>query len=135
MEVRIPARLSAAESRKFALTVGIAFIVLGGLAWWRGRVLVAGVAAGIGVALLIASLVVPSRLGPIYRGWMRLAALLSKITTPVFMGVVYFVVVTPSGLLRRIAGKNPLLRPRTAKSFWVARTTDGQRQSGMERQF
>jgi hypothetical protein len=97
--------------------------------------LVAGVAGGVGLALVIAALVVPARLGPIQRAWMGLAAAMSRITTPVFMGVVYFVVVTPIGLLRRLAGKNSLLRPRTAKSFWVSRADDAERRAGMERQF
>jgi len=96
-------------------------------------VLVAGVAIGVGLALVIAALVVPARLGPINRAWMGLAAAMSKITTPVFMGIVYFAVLTPTGLLRRLAGKNSVLRPRTAKSFWVSRA-DSQR-TGMERQF
>ncbi len=135
MAARVPARLSAAEGRRFGLTVGIAFAVLGGVAWWRGRVLVTGVALGIGLFLLIAALVVPARLGPVHRAWMGLAAAMSKITTPVFMGIVYFAVLTPTGLLRRLAGKNSLLRPRTAKSFWVSRAADDQRRTGMERQF
>lgn len=127
--------MSAAEGRRFGLTVGAAFAGLGGLVWWRGPVLVAGAAVGVGLALGIASLVVPARLGPIYRLWMGLAVLMSKITTPVFMGVVYFAVVTPTGLLRRLAGKNALMRPRTAKTFWVSRAADAHRRTGMERQF
>jgi len=135
LAARVPARLSAAEGRRFGLTVGIAFAVLGGVAWWRGRVLVTAVALGIGLVLLIAALVVPARLGPVHRAWMGLAAAMSKITTPVFMGIVYFAVVTPTGLLRRLAGKNSLLRTRTAKSFWVSRAADADRRTGMERQF
>jgi hypothetical protein len=135
LATRIPARLSAAEGRRFGLTVGIAFAVLGGLVWWRGHVLVAGVALGLGLALVIAALVVPSRLGPIYRAWMGLAVVLSKITTPVFMGVVYFGVVTPTGLLRRLAGKNALRRQPVGNTFWVSRAADAHRRTGMERQF
>jgi len=135
LAARIPARLSGAEGRRFGLTVGTTFAVLGGLAWRRGHLLVAGVAATVGVALVIAALVVPAHLGPIYRLWMGLAATMSRITTPIFMSVVYFVVVTPTALLRRLAGKNSLVRPRTAKTFWVSRTPHAQRQTGMERQF
>ena len=135
MATRVPARLTAAQGRRFGLTVGIAFAVLGGLAWGRGRVLVAGVALGIGLVLVIAALVVPAQLGPVEKAWMGLAGAMSRITTPVFMGIVYFVVVTPTGLLRRLAGKNSLLRPRTADSFWVSRAADAHRRTGMERQF
>ncbi len=135
LAARVPARLSVTEGRRFGLTVGIAFVVLGGVAWWRGRVLVTAVALGVGLVLLMAALVVPARLGPIQRAWMGLAAAMSKITTPIFMGVVYFAVLTPTGLLRRLAGNNSLLRPRAARSFWVSRSADAQRRTGMERQF
>ena len=135
MATRIPARLSAAEGRRFGLTVGAAFLALAGLAWWRGRVLTFDVAVGVGLALVIAALVVPARLGLFYRLWMGLAAMMSKVTTPIFMGIVYFVVVTPTGLVRRLAGKDSLVRPRTAKSFWISRAADAQQRTGMERQF
>jgi Saxitoxin biosynthesis operon protein SxtJ len=131
----IPARLSAAEGRRFGLTVGAAFVGLGAVAWWRGHVLSAGIMAGVGLVLLIAALLVPGRLGLVYRLWMGLAAVISKVTTPVFMGIVYFVVVTPTGLVRRLAGKDSLVRPRTAKSFWIARAADAQQRTSMERQF
>jgi hypothetical protein len=105
------------------------------VAWWRGHEITAAVAVGVAVALLLAGLLVPARLGPIYRLWMGLAAVMSKVTTPVFLGIVYFVVVTPTGLLRRLAGKDTLMRPRTAKTFWVVRAGDARRRTGMERQF
>ncbi len=135
MATRVPARLSAGEGRRFAFTVGVAFAALGGVAWWRGREVTATILVGVGVVLLLAGLLIPARLGPIYRFWMGLAAAISKVTTPIFMGVVYFVVVTPMGLLRRLAGKDALKRPPTAPTFWVARVGDAGRRAGMERQF
>lgn len=135
MAARIPARLSPAEGRHFGLTVGAAFVLLGAIALWRGHELSAGVFVGIGVSLVAAALLLPARLGPIYRFWMGLAAAISKVTTPVAMGIVYFVVVTPIGLLRRLAGKDSLVRPRTASTFWVSRSPGGERRTGMERQF
>jgi hypothetical protein len=135
LEVRVPARLSAAEGRKFALTVGAAFLVLAGVAWWRGRVVVAVIMGAVGVLLLSAALTIPAHLGPVYRAWMGFAAVLSKITTPIFMGLVYFIALTPIGVIRRLSGKNALVRPATKKSFWIPRAADAQRRVGMERQF
>jgi hypothetical protein len=40
---------------------------------------------------------------------MKLAHALSKVTTPIFMGIVYFVVLTPIGFIRRSFGGNPLV--------------------------
>jgi saxitoxin biosynthesis operon SxtJ-like protein len=136
LETRIPAGLSPAEGRRFGLTLGGAFLALGALAWWRGAGGVAVVAAlGVSPALLLAGLLIPQRLGPLYRGWMRFAELLSRITTPVFLGVIYFLVLTPAGLIRRLAGRSAVARPRTAKSFWVARPAGARERADMERRF
>lgn len=55
-------------------------------------------------------LVAPASLGPVYRGWMRFGLLLSKVTTPIIMGVVFYLVITPMGLYRRMTGKDSMAR-------------------------
>jgi hypothetical protein len=117
----IPARLTPEEGRKFGLTVGGAFLALSGLLWWRGRVPGALVCAGLGGALVLAGLVVPARLKTVHRVWMGFGRLLSRVTTPVFMGIVYFLILTPIGWVMRLSGKNPVARPPAGGSFWVRR--------------
>jgi len=114
--------LTAAEGRRFAFTLAAAFAVLAGIAQWRGRERVAIVFAVLAGLFLIAGLVAPSQLGPVERAWMGLARAISKVTTPIFMGIVYFVVLTPTGLLRRALAKKTLSPARSAKTFWVDRT-------------
>jgi hypothetical protein len=130
----IPARLSAAEGRRFGLQVGAAFLVLAALLLWREREMGAAILGGIGGLLILAGLALPARLGGVYAGWMGLAHLLSKVTTPVFMGVVYFLVITPIGLLRRALGHQPLRRPTVNGSYFVARSASDRR-SDLQRQF
>lgn len=126
----IPARLTAAEGRRFGLTVGAAFLVLAALLWWRGHPLGLRLAGGAGTLLVLAGVAIPGRLGPVYAAWMKLALMLSKVTTPVFMGIVYFVVLTPIGLLRRLFTSRPV----RGDSLWVLRDA-GMRASDLERQF
>lgn len=135
MAARVPARLSPAEGRRFGLTVGVAFLALAGYVAWRGPWLKAAPVAAIAVALIAAALVIPARLGPVYRAWMALAAAMSRVTTPLFMGLVYFGIVTPTGLLRRLARRNHLVRPRSAQTFWITREAAVRRRTDMERQF
>jgi len=130
---RIPARLTAAEGRKFAFTVGIAFAVLGGIVWWRENLRIAAVLGSLAGVLLVLGIAMPAQLGPVQRAWMGLAHLISKVTTPIFMGVVYFLVVTPIALLMGVFGKRPL-RARSASSYWQERPPDKQR-SNLTRQF
>jgi predicted membrane protein len=57
-------------------------------------------------------LVAPTSLRPVHYWWMRFALLLSKITTPIILGVVFYLLVTPIGLIMRMLGKDPMKRAR-----------------------
>jgi hypothetical protein len=130
---RIPARLTSREGRTFGFTVGLAFAVFSAIALWRGHPLTGKVLAGVSGALILAGAVIPTTLGPVQRGWMWFAHLLSRLTTPVFMGIVYFLIITPIALLMRAIGRRPLHRAEREGSFWVPTASGGR--SDMERQF
>ena len=115
------ARLSAREGRKFAFTLAAAFGVLAGVTWWRGGETAPMVLGSIAGLFTLGGLVAPSRLGPVQRAWMGFAHAISRITTPIFMGVVYYLVITPVGILRRLFGGNPL-RAHHGTTGWVDRT-------------
>jgi hypothetical protein len=51
------------------------------------------------------------------------------------MGVVYFLVITPIGLVMRLTGKNPLVHPANGGGFWFDRGSEKPEASRMERQF
>jgi hypothetical protein len=114
--------------------VGSAFLIVAAVAWWRGHAATAGVAAALAALLFLAALAIPERMVPVEAAWMRMAHLISMVTAPLLLGVVYFAAVTPLGLVRRIVGKNPLVhRPRDG-GYWATRPPE-QRRSPMDRQF
>ena len=121
MATGIPARLTPAEGRKFGLTVGVAFWVLTALMWWREHAVAMYVFGGLGATLIASGLVIPGRLGPVYRGWMGVAHAISKVTTPIFMGIVFFVVMMPVGLIMRGLGRNPVRHEPDGDSYWAVR--------------
>ena len=118
-----PARLTPAEGRKFGLTLAAAFGVLTAITWWRGREYAPLVLGTLAAFFLLGGVLLPSRLGPVQRGWMGMAHAISKVTTPIFMGVVYFLVITPVGLLRRLFGSNAVRSDPGKASGWVDRRT------------
>ena len=122
------------ELRSFALTVGAAFMLLAALLYWRGRAPAAAVCGVAGNLLVLAGLAIPSRLGGAYRLWMGLAERMSRVTTPVFMAVVYFGVLTPIAVVRRLVGRGTLGTPREAPTGWVRRAP-GATRGDMRRQF
>jgi hypothetical protein len=105
------------------LTVGGGFVLLGGLLWSQQRASAGAVLAGLGALLVVVGAVAPGRLGLAYRVWMALARAISRVTTPLLMGVIYFGVLTPIGLLLRAARYDPMNRrlDRHAPTYWVAR--------------
>jgi hypothetical protein len=100
--------------------LAVAFGVLAGVAWWRDSPRATLVFAAAAAAFVLGGLLVPGKLGPVYRAWMGFAQALSRITTPIFMGVVYFLVITPIAVIRRAVGGNPL-RAHRGPTGWVDR--------------
>ena len=47
-------------------------------------------------------LIAPMSLQPVYRGWMHFGLLLSRVTTPIIMGLVFYLMITPFGLIARL---------------------------------
>ncbi len=132
-----PSAYTATQGRRFAFTVAAAFGVFALLALWRDNETVGRILGGLAAVLALAGAAAPSRLEPVEKAWMRLAHALSRITTPVFMGIVYFVVLTPAGLIRRTFGSNPLVHDGATGSYWFTRTKADKetRRRKMERQF
>ena len=134
MEAGIQARLSPAEGRRFGLLVGGAFLLVGAISHWRGHTVVPVVLWSLGSLLVAGGLIFAGLLGPVHRAWMGLAVLLSKVTTPIFMALIYFLVLAPVGLVRRLFGYNSLVRPR-GQTFWIARPPGAARRGDLKRQF
>lgn len=135
MAQRVPARLSTAQARRFGLTVGPAFVGLAVILVWRGHAMGASVAAAGGGVLTLVALAAPSALRPVERIWMRFAHGISTVTTPLVMGVVYFLVLAPIGVALRAMGRSPLRHAGAAGGLWVSRDQEAGRRGGMNRQF
>ncbi|HSJ07798.1 MAG TPA: SxtJ family membrane protein [Longimicrobiales bacterium] len=133
METRVRARLTAAEGRRFGLTVGAAFLALTALLWWRNFDTARWVTGAAAAFFLGGGLLVPARMGPVNRAWMQMALAISKVTTPIFMGIIFFLVITPIGAIARAAGHRPL-DPARSSSLWRERP-EGDRRSDLHRQF
>ena len=125
----------SARLRKFGFVVGGCFLLLGGLCARKGfaaapPLLVAG------VLLAFFGWLKPEALGPVERGWMKLGQALSKVTTPVFLAVLYYLVVTPYAFVVRLIMGDPLDQgfDKNAKSYWKPRKAEFEKIS-YERQF
>ena len=91
----------------------------------------------ISAAFLAVAAVTPRMLGPLNSAWLKLGLLLSHIVNPIVLGAMFYVVITPFGLLMRLFGKDPLrLRSDpTAPTYWIERTPPGPAPDSMRNQF
>jgi hypothetical protein len=96
------------QLRSFGLTVGAIFaltalwpVVVRGAdpRWWA--VIVAGL-------LVVPAIVFPRSLSWVYKRWMKLGHIMGWINTRIILGVVFYFVVTPIGMIRRLLGKDPM---------------------------
>ena len=129
-------RLSTAELRKFGLTVGAAFAVLGTISWWRGHELPPRVLWTLSVLLIVPGALFPSVLRPIQRGWMAFAVALGHFNTRVILTVLFYLVLTPVGFVMRFF-RDPLDRSlaKRSESQWIKRELQPLEPSRYERQF
>ncbi len=113
--------LDKAGLRRFGLTTGAIIAGLFGLffPWLLERAIPTW--PWLLAAILIAwGLIAPSSLNPVYRAWMRFGLLLNKVMSPLIMSLVFFLAVTPMGLLRRMFGHSfPKHRDDKATSYRI----------------
>jgi len=112
--------LSRKTITSFALIVSAALLVVAALQWRRGApqwVLVT--LLSIVGALLLGAAVAPSLLRPVYRGWMRFGEALAWVNTRILLTLIFFLVVTPIGLVMRLFGRSPIATARRNDSYWT----------------
>ena len=125
------------ELRKFGLTVGGAFALIGLWFWWRAKPIFPCLLAP-GVLLVLLGAVVPRVLKHIYIGWMTFAFILGFAVSTVILAVLFYLIVTPVALIARLAGRDFLNRKldRKAASYWIKRDrSSGGQPRNYEQQF
>jgi len=106
----IPA-LDSAGLRRFALSTAAIVAVLFGLFLpWLFDFQIPIWPWLLAVVLAIWGLIAPRSLRPVYLNWMRLGLLISRVTTPMILGLVFFLLFSPVGLMMRLAGHDPMKR-------------------------
>jgi hypothetical protein len=70
---------------------------------------------------LIITIIRPNLFTFLNRSWIQFGIFLGKIISPFVMGLVFFFVVTPSGIIVRILKKDVMSLKRGASSYWINR--------------
>ncbi len=115
------------ELRKFGTIALIFFGCLAALGIFTGKklpVVLFGFLAALGISFIL----VPDRLAPVYKMWLKIGHVIGKIITTLILTVLYFLVMTPATIIKRFLGGRPLpIKPdKTISSYWVTRDEPAQ---------
>ena len=115
------------QIRIFGLIAFLFFGILCGLGIWKEKFLLTYLFAFLSV-LGLGFIAAPGPLRPVYKAWLRLAHFISRVITNVILVLIYYLVITPSGLIKRLFGGKPLpVRPdKNISSYWVKRSEPAQ---------
>ena len=127
------AEVRMGSARGFGLVMAAAALIIslwplaagGSVRWWLAA-----------IALCFAGLAIfaPRLLAPLNRIWFRFGLMLGAVVAPLVMALLFFLVVTPTGMIMRALGKDPLRQKpdRSAATYWITRRESV---GSMKRQF
>jgi hypothetical protein len=128
--------VKASSNRSFGWVFAAVFLIIaawplvsgGMIRWWSLFLAAAFALVTVAAPKLLA---VPNRL------WMRVGLLLNRIISPIVLAFLFYVVVTPMGVLMRVFGKDSLRLRRDASdtSYWIERDPPGPKPDSMNHQF
>ena len=124
------------DLRSFGVIIGIIFLLVAGFLFYREKesfqifLYIAGAFIGFG-------LIIPIILKPIYIVWMTFAVILGWFMTRVILSLLFYVIITPIGVVLRIFGKDflELKKQSVQGSYWNQRDSNLEKNQNYEKQF
>ena len=123
-EARSSRAVAMGSERQFGLTFGIVFLVAAGYMFYRQQsTQAAAVLGGLSLLTFVLTFAAPRILRPLNTIWFKFGLLLHKIVSPIILGVLFYLVVTPVALLKHLFGSRSFAKSldRKAASYWQQR--------------
>jgi hypothetical protein len=112
-------RAPANPERSFGISVGTVLCIIAVFLVWRGRIGRAEVVGGVGVFLVVFGFLYPPLLKYPSAAWWRFSRALGYVNARILLSIIFFLILTPLGLLWRVTGKDPLARGRKGWRGWT----------------
>ena len=124
------------ELKEFGITFAIVFGLFGVLFWWRHKPYFYYLFF-VSVFFMFFGLFLPIALKPIQKIWMAVALVMGSIMTKVILFILFYLVITPIGIICRLLGNGilDLKLDKTKKSYWIKREKSIIDKSRYEKQF
>ena len=125
------------ELKKFGLTVGLVFSLIGLFLYFYHNISFGVYILGLGIVLIIAGALIPQALKIVYKYWMTAALVMGFFISRLILSILFYFVVTPIGLTAKLFGKDFLDRKieKDKSSYWNHRPKEEYQKVLTERQF
>ncbi len=125
------------DLRNFGFTFAGVALVFAAFLFWKGRPSAPWFLGAAGVFFVLGAFL-PSLLRPAFGPWMKFAEVLGYVNTRILLGLFFIIGITPTGLLMRISGKDPMARTfkqKSTSSYWTKPTPHEEGNRHFTRQF
>jgi predicted membrane metal-binding protein len=128
--------VEGSSDRSFGLVFAVVFLIVGCWPLFHGE-LPRWWALAVAVAFAAIAMLKPALLAVPNRLWLKFGLLLAKIISPIALGILFYGVLAPIGVLMRLTGKDPLRLKLDAGagSYWILRKPPGPPPDSMTNQF
>lgn len=125
------------SERVFGLFFAVVFALITVWLWRKNYYVFTAASATTSILLLSSAIFFPGLLCGLNKAWFRLGMLLNAVVSPIVMGAIFFLIITPIALVMRLSGRDPLKRgyEPDAVSYWIDRAPLGPAPETFKNQF
>ena len=128
---------SLPSERTFGFVFTGIFLLIAAYLWYHdGKTVAIQTFLLLAAAFLAFTLFMPIALRPLNKAWYKLGLLMGRVVSPIVLGVLFFILITPIAIVMRLAGRDPLkLRKQNVQSHWIDRSPPGPESTSFKDQF
>ena len=124
------------QSKHFGLLLSIFFFILAVYLIFIKSIFLGQFLLILSGTFFLVSIAIPKSLSRITKLWLRFGDILGRVVSPITLGLIFFILIAPIGMLTRLFGRDELLLKRVNKrSYWLMRDKYNDKFNSFERQF
>ena len=111
-------KIKISSNRSFGIVFFTFFLILSLWPLTKGEEIKIGLLI-VSILFLVLGLIKSKILTPLNIVWFKFGILLGRFVSPIVMGIIFFLVVTPTGYIMRLIGKDLLRLKKNKNSYWI----------------
>lgn len=124
------------SNREFGLFFAALSAAVSAYAYWKDSLILTVITLVIAILFAVVVFISPKLLSPLNRFWYGFGMILGKIVSPIVLGIIFFLLITPVSLATRFFGRDALrIKKRYVRSYWIAREPVGPPPDSFKNQF